>query len=213
MSLVSIFLQAEIGIALVIFTISSTLLLPLAYIAENHLPSRLLQWQWEHVAMPLLRILLLLLFIVMAWPELYGIQSGPALDAVLTPDSGRSITLVNLLFVLAMLLPLIPVLGDWHVLTLPLQGITAVALLFNWMPDSQATLSVFWPGWLTVFTLVVVAWVAYQVSVLAGEYLGQDVDAHWHVTGSHEMISNILLLILQAPIIIIYAHSLGTHLN
>ncbi|MDZ7735644.1 MAG: hypothetical protein U5P41_05735 [Gammaproteobacteria bacterium] len=74
-------------------------------------------------------------------------------------------------------------------------------------------LSAYWPGWLTVISLAVVAWVAYQVSVLAGEYLGHDMDARWHVTGSHEMISNVLLLILQAPIIIIYAHSLGSHLN
>ena len=163
--------------------------------------------------MPLLRILLLLLFIAMAWPELYGLQSGPELSAVLTPDSGRSIELINLLFVLSVILPLIPVMGDWHALTLPLQGITAVALIFNWIPDNQAALSAYWPGWLTVITLAIMAWLAYQLSVLAGEYLGYDIDARWHVTGSHEMISNVLLLILQAPIIIIYAHGLGTHLG
>ena len=196
-----------------LFAVISVVLMPSAYLAEHHIPSRLLQWQWEHVAMPLLRILLLLFFIWMAWPELYGMLSAPALDTVLAPSSGRGIKLINILFVISVLLPLIPAIGEWHALTLPLQGITAVALLFNWIPDNQATLAAYWPGWLTVITLTILAWLAYQVSVLAGEYLGHDVDAHWHVTGSHEMISNVLLLILQAPIIVVYAYSLGRHLG
>lgn len=211
MPLVEIFLQPAIWLAIALFALGSLVLMPLAWLVEARLPSRLLQWQWEHVAMPLLRILLLLFFIIMAWPELYGLHTAPDLTAILSADSGHGIQLINLLFVLSVILPLIPVVGDWHALTLPLQGITAVALIFSWMPDHQAAFSAYWPGWLTVLVLAVLAWLAYQLSLLLGEYFGHDVDAHWHVTGSHEIISNVLLLILQSPIIIIYAHHLGKY--
>lgn len=213
MSLAETFLQPALWLAIALFTLGGLVLMPLVWLIEARLPSRLLQWQWEHVAMPLVRILLLLFFIILAWPELYGIHTAPDAIARLSADSGRGIQLINLLFVLSVILPLIPVLGGWHALTLPLQGITAVALIFSWIPDHHAALSAYWPGWLTVLMLVVLAWLAYQIAVSMGEYLGHDMDTRWHLAGSHEFISNILLLILQAPIIIIYAHSLGSHLN
>lgn len=209
MSLTQTLLQIDIWFALCLFSLSAFILLPLAAYTESKLSAPLL-WQWEHVAMPLLRILLLLLFITLAYPELYGLQTAPSFSSVISFENGRTHYLINVLFILSVLLPMIPVLGDHQALALPLQGMTAVALIFNWVTGQQAPLNCYWPGLLTVLVLLALAWLAFRLSILLGQTLSLWFDRRYHVTGSHEMISNTLLLILQSPLIVVYAHSLGS---
>lgn len=210
MSLAQTLLQADVWFAFFLFIFAAILVMPLADYAETKLPSYLLRWQWEHVAMPLLRVLLLLLFITLSYPKLYGMESAAPLSTILSSESGHVSQLINVLFVLSVLLSLIPIVGEWQALTLPLQGVTAVALIFNWMPGQQTPLACYWPDILTVLVLFALAWLGFRLAVLLGQTLGHWFDRQYHVIGSHEMIGNILLLILQGPLVVIYAHSLGT---
>lgn len=209
MSLTQTLLQTDIWFALCLFMVAALILIPLAAYTETKLPAPL-HWQWEHVAMPLLRILLLLLFIILAYPDLYGLQSAPSFSSVISSENGRSHQLINLLFILSVLLPFIPLIGEQQTLALPVQGVTAVALIFNWIPDKQTPLICYWPGMLTTLVLLGLAWFAFRLAMLLGQTISLWFDRRYHVTGSHEMISNTLLLILQSPLIVVYAHSLGS---
>lgn len=213
MSLSETLLQPAIWFALLMLVMATAIVIPLADYTQHRLPSLLLRWQWEHVAIPLLRILLLLLFIVLAYPELYGLHSASAFGTVVSTENGHTYHLINILFILAVLLPLVPVIGDWQALALPLQGATAVALIFSWMPGQHMSLSGYWPGTLTLLLLLALAWLSYRIAMLLGHTLGPFVDRQFHLHGSTTILGNIFLLILQTPLIIIYAHSLGRYIT
>lgn len=107
-----------------------------------------LDWGTEYIALPLLRVLLLVGFLLWSYPALFGWVEAAPLEAVFDADEHRLRQLVNLLFVLSLLLPLLPLLGELDATVLPLQGLVATALLYRWATDAAtpAATPALWPA-------------------------------------------------------------------
>lgn len=193
--------------AVLAVSLSSIVTLALAEQGKARLHSPVLLWLYAHIAAPLLRILLLLLFIVLAYPYLFGLPAAPPLTDVLAGGSARTMQLINWLFIISVLIPLLPVVGTWPGLVLPLQGLTAAGLVYSWLPG--AAMSDYWPGMPVLLLLPALALLGYTAALWLGNRLAGWIEPRFNISHSESIISNALLIALQLPIIVIYAHSLA----
>lgn len=193
--------------ALVLFAVAGLLL---AW-AEDRLQRRSrspLAWNWfEQFLLPLGRVFALMLFIVCAYPALYGLngREAPAFGALLAAGNGRLDRLINVLFFVGLLLPAIPGLRRWIAVLLPLQGMAGVALVASWLAAAQGVSLTLWPSAAVWSLLVIVAGLAALLARLMTALIDDPVlrqDAH-----------DLLLLWLQAPLLLIYAMALGRALR
>lgn len=209
-SLLTILLQPQLWLAgLVHILLSIVVTLGMERI-RGWLISPVLIWQWEHIATPLLRILLLLLFIALGYPLIFGIQEAPGLWALLTSEHANTRNLVNLLFLIAILFPLIPVIGNWQALVLPMQGILASAIVFSWLAREQGMITIsYWPGIPVFILIVVMAWLTHYLALRLAHLTGHRLDMALHLRDSGEFIARSTILVLQSPAILIYSLALG----
>jgi len=173
----------------------------------------LLQWLWERLAMPLLRAGLMLIFLLLAYPVLFGLPEAPPLDALLDRDPLRINNLLNLLFVITLLFPLLPVLGKQDELMLPIQGIAASLLLFSWLAGATGTTVHYWPGWTSVLIMAGLALSSYRLALAAAATAGHGLDRRLNTTNAGELLSRVLVLFLQYPVIVVFCHGLGKQLQ
>lgn len=171
-----------------------------------------LQWLWERLAAPLLRAGLMLIFLLLAYPVLFGLHTAPALHTLLARDPLRVNTLLNLLFVITLLFPLLPMLGERDELVLPIQGVTASLLLFSWLAGTMGMSVHYWPGWTTVLIMLVLALVSYRLAMTVAATAGNELDRRLNVANAGELLSRALLLFLQYPVIIVFCQGLGKQL-
>mgnify|MGYP005641398805 FL=1 len=129
MSIISIVFSTEFIIATASYAIIIMLALPCFDRIHRVLEHSLLQWSWDKIGMPFLRAVLMLLFLLLSYPVIFAISDAPPVIALLDNDELRVNYLINLIFVVTLLFPLIPVLGKWEELILPAQAITASAML------------------------------------------------------------------------------------
>ncbi|MEX2517345.1 MAG: hypothetical protein WD572_10655 [Gammaproteobacteria bacterium] len=214
MSLLDVILHPCLWLAAVLYFLTSISLAWSHARLEQCLRSRVLLWYWEHIGLPLLRILALLLFIFLSYPLIYGQTSAPALMDLLAQPSGRPQSLINILFLLALLLPLLPGSERWQALILPVQGIVALGLLGKWLALRLdiAALHV-WPGWPTAFLLLVLIMLSMRLLPVIAEGLGNQIDHVLHIHGNNEFLAQALALLIQIPVLVIYGLSLGGQLN
>lgn len=105
-----------------------------------------LEWGLEHIYLPLLRILLLLGFIALAYPDILNAPNAPSLKTVIDADTHRLSHWVNLAFIAGLVLPLVPALGRLPAPLFSLQALLAVTLLFCWTADAMQIDVSPWPG-------------------------------------------------------------------
>lgn len=212
-TLISILLQPRLWFAAglhVLLSIAVTL--GMEYVRER-LVSPVLLWQWEHVASPLLRIFLLMLFIALAYPIMFGLHEAPSLAALLASEHANTRNLVNLLFLIAVLFPLLPVIGNWQALILPLQGIFASAVVFTWLAREQGVIAIsYWPGIPIFILIVVMAWLTHYLALAFAHHAGHRLDSALHLRDSSEFLARSTILVLQSPAILVYSLSLGRQL-
>lgn len=171
-----------------------------------------LQWLWERLAAPLLRAGLMLMFLLLAYPVLFGLHAAPVLHTLLERDPLRVNTLFNLLFVITLLFPLLPVLGERDELVLPIQGVAASLLLFSWLAGAVGTPVHYWPGWTSVVIMLVLALVSYRLAQSVAAAAGNELDNRFNVANAGELLSRALLLFLQYPVVVVFCHGLGKQL-
>ncbi|MEX2524133.1 MAG: hypothetical protein WD750_04180 [Gammaproteobacteria bacterium] len=178
------------------------------------LENSILFWKWEHIGMPLLRTALMLAFILIAYPILFGLTDAPPLIELFARDGMRLNYLFNLIFIVTLILPLTPVIGEWTELVLPLQGIAASLLLFSWLADAAGVEPVrYWPGWNTVFMVLILAMITHWLATALAKSLGGWLDRCFNVTHAGELVSRSLVLFLQYPVIVVFCQGLGKQLN
>lgn len=164
----------------------------------------LMRWL-ENFLLPLGRVFALLLFIVLAYPTLLGLREAPGFGELLDAGHGRFDRLVNVLFFTGLLLPAIPVLRRLPGLLLPMQGMAGVALVAGWVAAAQGHALKVWPSpelW------IVIAAAAGLASAVAN-LLTQAIDDRV----LRQDLSDLLILVLQAPLLLIYGHWLGRQLG
>jgi len=200
--------------ALALFAVVSVLVEIAAYkllnaiadVASSH-------WLMEHVIIPAARALALVSFILVAYPVLFGVESALPVGELLAADQLRLTNLVNVVFLLSLLLPLIPVFSRWPALVLPIQGIAAATLVFHWWADTQPQVEIhFWPGATTVLGLLVFAFVTHEIAKQLSHQLEKRVDGIIEREGSGRLIYRTVVMVMQVPVILLYTLSLGQQL-
>ncbi len=168
------------------------------------------EWILLHMGLPLLRVALLLAFLLMAYPALYGMRGLPALGQVLGAEPARLASLVNVAFLIALLLPWVPGIGRIQALVLPVQGITASAQLFVWASRDAALGPVdLWPGTATLLGITVAALLGHLLALRLAVWVRDWGRATLQVDDLDAAGYQTLILVLQVPAILLYSLSLG----
>jgi hypothetical protein len=171
-------------------------------------------WMVEHVLLPWSRVLALLLFLVLAYPVLFGLHTAPPMPDLLWTRDGRVSTLINTAFVLSLLLPLAPLLGNLKGLVLPVQAIAMATLLFHWLALALNVAGVnYWPGGLAVLTILALAPITQSLAHHASHWLGGHLNRVNNREGFENLLYEGLLLFFQVPAVLIYTLALGRQLR
>lgn len=171
-------------------------------------------WLMEHFVIPAARALALVSFILVAYPVLFGVESAPSVGELLAAGQLRLTNLVNVVFLLSLLLPLIPLFSRWPAFVLPIQGIAAATMVFRWWAESQTQTEIhFWPGISTLGSLLVLAFVTHEIAKQLSHQLEKKVDRLIDREGSGRLIYRTVVMIMQVPVILLYTLSLGQQLH
>jgi hypothetical protein len=214
MSIIQIVFSTEFIFAASAYAIIIMLALPCFDRIHGALDHSVLQWPWDHIGMPLLRAALMLVFILLAYPHIFAIADAPSIGTLLDSGERRVNYLINLLFLVTLLFPLVPVLGEWEELILPAQAIAACSLLFSWLAAAQGLSNIhYWPGINTVVYILVLAFVTHWLALAISHYLGEAIDEKFNVTDAGHLLSRTLVLFMQSPAILLFSVALGRQLN
>ena len=173
--------------------------------AESAAPSA---WLLRHFGRPLVHALLLVAFVLIAYPALLGLQHAPGLTSMLNGGSHLS-GLINLAMLLALALPWVARPAGLQALLLPLQTAALLMLLGHWL--AAAPLG-YLPDPVSGALFVAFAWAGYRLNRLFGSALGELIDRRWAVAGSGTIVGEALLPLFQAPGVIAYGLTLGHQL-
>ncbi len=210
MSVTEVLFSPQLIVALIVYAAASLALAIAATRLHGRFEHGANQWFWEHFYLPLLRAAILMGFILLAYPVLFGILNAPPINELLADGKGRFGHLLGIVFGLSLLLPILPVAGSLPALVLPIQGIAAAALVFHWMTDSMGHESIsYWPGLNIVALVVAMAWGTYWVTAHALGMAEALAKSFFEVADLDEMLHEGLTLVLQAPVIIVYTLALG----
>lgn len=158
----------------------------------------------EQVVVPLGRCALLILFLLLGYPALYGLRESPPLATILFATDGRINDLLNLLFLFGLVLPLIPLLNRLPALTLPLHAIAGATLLFSWLARSLGQSVSLIPEGRTLLLFLVVASLGHWLGKLLRHLTDDEVTA--------TVLYGIALMACQVPSVLLYTLGLGSRL-
>lgn len=197
-------------------TIEIALAIPIIYflekLRENIETSVVLEWMHAHIGLPFARVILVLVFILSAYPALYGVDFLPSLGDILFEHSGRLHSLINWLFISSLVIPFIPMVGIIPALVIPIQSILATAMLFNWAAPDISTITLIPTLW--VFLLfIVLSIVTHKVAKLFAEFIGKSFKHKFNQQDITHLIYESSLLAFQVPAILVYGFYLGMQLK
>jgi len=167
-------------------------------------------WIMSHIIIPAARTLALVAFILVAYPVLFGINTEVSISDLLATGKMRFTHLVNVVFFLSLLLPVLPIFSRWPALVLPLQGIAAATMLFRWWASTQPAIDIqFWPGWSAIGAMCVLAFITHEIAKQLSHQLEKWLDTRLEIEGTGTSIYRTVVMIMQVPVILMYSLSLG----
>lgn len=175
-------------------------------------------WIAKNIGAPFFHVLLLIAFVYMSYPILFGMQSHnidgerimPSLTQLLNAKSGQTMKMVNTLFIISVILPLIPIFKRFLALILPIQAIAASAILYGWLNQVMGIDYSAFPGYEIIAMIVFFSLIAGQLAKIVGFTLGENWNAKYHTHDMEKVIQKSCLLIFQVPILLIYTLNLST---
>lgn len=166
-----------------------------------------LAWLNERIYTPLGRTLVLVLFIVLAYPAPLGLPAAPPLGEVLR--DGNADRLITALFVASLALPLVPVVRAVPGAVLAGQGILACCLLTSWVADALGAGPVrYWMGVLVALEVAAI--------LVAGRFAARGVLALYpgRLRSRYaDIASEAARLLSEIPAIALYGWALGRQLQ
>ena len=166
-------------------------------------------WMWEHLGGPFTRAALVLGFVIFSYPALFGLREAPGIELLLTAEDARTSTVLGVMYALALLAPVLPLFYRHPEFVLPLQGILATAFLFKWMTSYlHMTAVTVWPGYDLVSAILLTSYLAHRLGRRVGYSIGAN-DALHARRGFNALLSHVVTLQAQLPVIVIYAAGLG----
>ncbi|MCC7122558.1 MAG: hypothetical protein IT493_13470 [Gammaproteobacteria bacterium] len=170
-------------------------------------------WLLEHLGIPLLRAACVVIFVCLAYPSLFGLRDAPALSTLLSAHAGAMSTLLGIAFLVALLAPVVPVLYRHPELVLPLQGMLATALIFDWLTEWLHMSSVSpWPGLDVMLLACAVAWTMHWLAHRLGHLLGTAADRATGRAGYDMLAVHMMTMVAQLPVILIYGTGLAARI-
>lgn len=167
-------------------------------------------WAWEHLGVPLLRAALVLGFVYYSYPALFGLRDAPGIGLLLNAEDARTSTALGVMYLLALLAPVFPLFYGHPEFVLPAQGILATAFLFKWMTSYlQMSAVTVWPGVDLMLAIVLTSYLAHRLGRRLGHRVGTAVDEFHDRRGFDALLTHVLTLQAQLPVIVIYAAGLG----
>jgi len=213
MSIISIVFSTEYVSATVIYAVVIIICLPCFARIRGRLEDSLSQWSWDNIAAPLLRTFLIILFLLLAYPIIFSIKDAPHILILLKAEDLRINYLINLIFVVTILFPLIPVIGKWEQLILPIQSITASAMLFSWLASDLGVTDIHYlPDLFSLFIIIGLAFLSYWLAQKIAHFFGNAIDEKLNIKDSGTLLSRALILFMQSPAILVYCSALGRQL-
>ena len=215
MTLIESLIHGKMLLALGLFAVVSVLVEVIGYkllatVAEVDAT----HWTMKHTVVPAARALALVIFIIMAYPVLFGVEFALPISELLAMEKMRLINLVNVIFLLSLLLPMIPIFSRWPALVLPIQGIAASTMVFRWWAATQPATDIhYWPGWATIGGLFTLAFFTHEIAKWLSHHLEKQLDAALHRQGTGLLIYRTVVMIMQVPVILVYTLSLGKQLH
>jgi len=214
MSISEILFSRDIILALLVYSIGVLVIEFLFYyLMELVADQGPTVWMLENIALPLAHVFELIIFIVLAYPLLFGHPDLPSLFEVMRASAGQMSSIINILFLLGLLLPYVPFIGRKNAIVLPTQAIAASIVIFTWVAIDLGVRDInYWPGLLQTGVIVVLALLSFKVAALLSERLGDWVDNQLEIDGSKLVLHRVTVLYFQLPVILIYTLSLGRQL-
>ena len=182
---------------------------------EHHLngvleSNHVFHWSRHHLLTPFVRAAVIMAFVFLAYPSLFGLRHAPEIGRLLADESLRLNNLLGILFVCTLLLPLFPPFRKRTELIVPLQGIIATGAVFTWYTEYLgATAATVWPGLATALLIVCIVVFGHRLAARSGQRLGEVLDRTFNTTGFDRVVPNAMELLIQAPVILIYGYVLG----
>ena len=169
-------------------------------------------WFLEHIACPIIRILVLLLIVSLLYPSI-GTESSTASFWQVMLQQNNINEAINILFFGSLMLSFLPVLNH-PVFTLPVQSCLSIGLVFSWQYEPVlSNLPSLVPAigdWAKMAIYMAIAFfVTRHTSVIAAKWI----DRKMEVSGSIRLVSDSIYLVLQIPIILAYCTFLSRILS
>ena len=201
--------MSRILIALIIeLVLAVPLIFALEELREKIEDSVVLKWMVDHIGMPFVRVVLILIFILSAYPALYGIEQLPSLGSVLFEHSERIHSLINWLFITSLAIPFLPMVGVIPAFVLPIQSILATALLFNWATRDVLDISLM-PNLFILALFIILSIVTHKIAKLFAEFMGHSFQHKIDKQDMANLVYESTLLVFQLPAILVYGYYLG----
>lgn len=210
MTLSQILFHQQTVFSLFIYCLSIAVAIPVFVFIHDKLNHTSLQYCWDKIGIPLLRTFLIIGFILLIYPINFGIVSAPSINELLSIDDMRSSFLINIIFLLTFLFPLIPVIGKWEELIIPLQGIMASMIIFSWLCENLKIENyILFPDAKTIGLIILISIITHWLAKYFADHFGNYFDKFFHREGFKVLIFKGVILVMQSPVIFIFGVYLG----
>ena len=167
-------------------------------------------WLGEHIYIPMLRVVSVLLFVTLAYPDIFGLDTPYTINEILVAGRGRFDDWLNAVLIVSFLLPVIPLVSRLPGIILTVQGIIACCVLFAWVaPMHGLENPVYWMGWSVFLRSILITVVAAGFGYLLHRVLENDPGKE----KVSELVPEALRLAAQLPAITLYASALGAQIT
>lgn len=168
---------------------------------------------FEKFLIPLARAVGLMVFILLCYPVLFGLNEAPPLSQLLSTGSHRTSTLMNVLFIVPLLFSLIPVIGSLPALILPVQGIAGSSLVFSWMQGALKIDEIYYmPHGVTILMIILLAILTHAAARWVSLHASENINQRFDIDDGQKIAYRIVIVAAQLPVILIYTRGLGVQL-
>ena len=172
-----------------------------------------MQWGWDQFFSPLIRAIMLVVFVYLAYPGLFGLRVAPSVIELLTNSEARLNTVIGALFFAGFLASLIPGFSKHPEFVLPLQGCLAAGYFFFWLTSYLGiTTASLWPGLDIFLAMVIVSYVGHRIGGHLGRLIGTWIDGKRNTLGYDRVAVHVVELLAQIPVVVLFGYGLGRQL-
>jgi len=173
-------------------------------------------WIAEQIGTPFFHVLLIIMFLYLSYPILYGLDEKnlPGLNELLNTSKGQNMKMINSLFIISTLLPLIPVINRFIALILPLQAIAGSAIIYSWMADTLKIEYSLFPHLEVLAIIILLSLLAELSAKIFSGILEHSINTtnlleNFQTQDIEKIIYKSMLLIFQIPILLVYTINLS----